>query len=52
MYYVYTNWENKQFIVKNFTTWIPVDPSNSDYQQYLSWIAEGNVPEEFDPNAN
>ena len=23
---------------------IPFDPANTDYQQYLVWISEGNTP--------
>ena len=24
---------------------IPFDPANTDYQEYLEWIAAGNTPE-------
>ena len=27
---------------------IPLAPDNTDYQEYLEWVAEGNTPEPAD----
>ena len=28
--------------------YVPVDEANTDYQEYLEWVAEGNTPEAAD----
>lgn len=29
--------------------WIPLDISNTDYQEYLKWVEEGNIAEDWNP---
>lgn len=31
---------------------IPFDPANTDYQQYLKWLEEGNAPLPPEENLN
>lgn len=40
--YKLTNHNSVQRLADN--AFIPFDPSNTDYQQYLKWVAEGNTP--------
>jgi hypothetical protein len=33
-----------KFNNENFVAWIPMNEDNTDYQEYLKWVAEGNEP--------
>ena len=47
MYKVFTNTEYSVVIRLEDNANIPVDPANTDYQEYLAWVEEGNVAEEW-----
>ena len=58
MYKLYKSFVTNKIadVIKNnnsgYILCIPFDPSNTDYQAYLKWVAEGNTPEEADDAAN
>jgi len=39
---------NNQVLHKETNRIIPFDQANTDYQEYLEWVAEGGVIEEAD----
>jgi hypothetical protein len=46
----YTNESGTDFVVKNNTLWIPADPMNPDYLEYVQWLFDGNTAEEWQPD--
>ena len=53
MYKFYTSLisQNHLIVRESDGAYIPTDPANSDYQQYLAWVAEGNTAEEWSQEA-
>jgi hypothetical protein len=47
MTYQLTHYETIKRLSDN--AFIPPDPANTDYQQYLAWLEEGNTPLPPDP---
>jgi len=43
------NGEQEIIIVRSDGVCIPQDPDNTDYQQYLEWVAEGNTATTYSP---
>lgn len=50
-YAIYTTELGDEVVVLNNVTFIPNDLGNTDYQDYLAWVAEGNIPEQWNPEA-
>ena len=46
MYQLINDTAGKPSCIKRLSdnAFIPFDPANTDYQQYLAWLAEGNEP--------
>ena len=48
MYKIHNGFDGYKCIVRVIdTTTIPFDEENTSYQEYLKWVAEGNVAEEW-----
>jgi hypothetical protein len=43
-----TGIERKMVLRTIDNTFVPFDPANTDYQQYLKWLEAGNTPQPAD----
>lgn len=44
MTYTYKLVNFPNIVERSDNAFIPFDPANKDYQEYLAWLAEGNTP--------
>jgi len=48
MKYTYRLMQDNLGVVRSDGAIIPADNANTDYKEYLEWVAEGNAPEDAD----
>ena len=49
MYKLFISESKNEFVIHlSDNAFIPFDPDNTDYQEYLKWIEAGNTPEPAD----
>jgi len=48
MYKLLKDYTDEVYAVSKDGVVIPFDEANTDYQEYLEWVAEGNTPEPAD----
>jgi hypothetical protein len=46
--YVHGKLENYKVVLNGVTMFVPLDEANTDYQEILKWVEEGNTIEEAD----
>jgi len=49
MYQIRTTDHGRDVVIKDGVLWIPADPANVDYAEFLEWCAAGNEPGVWDP---